>query len=103
MDADHVAVEVLLDERAVGADAELAAEHDVERLRASAARFIAELQAGDLAALTRLPLVFVADELASTVSTYSYTTRTGALGLLGSIPATAATTAESAAGESGLE
>jgi len=39
--------------------------------------------------------VFVADELASTVSTYSYTTRTGALGLLGSIPATAATTAES--------
>ena len=48
VDADHVAVEVLLDERAVGADAELAAEHDVERVRRCAPRLVAELQPGHL-------------------------------------------------------
>ena len=36
--AHHVAVEPLLDERAVGADPQLAAEHDVESVRRSAAR-----------------------------------------------------------------
>src|SRR5690348_339611 len=58
LDADHVAVEALLDERAIRADAELAAEHDVERVGRRAPRLVAELEAGRL--LLALGAVLVA-------------------------------------------
>jgi len=48
-DTDHMRVEVFLDERAKRSDAELGAEHDVESVRAGAARLVAELYSGDLA------------------------------------------------------
>ena len=41
---DHDAVELLLDQRAIGTDAELAAEHDVERVGRGAAGLVAELE-----------------------------------------------------------
>ena len=62
-DRDHHAVEPLFDQRPIGADAELAAEHDVEGLRPGAAAFVAELQAGDLPLLAGLLGVFLGDQV----------------------------------------
>src|SRR5262245_49689130 len=56
---DHDAVEPLFDERAIGADTELTAEHDIEGFGLGTARLVTELQAGDLAAGGGLALVFV--------------------------------------------
>src|SRR2546423_8368228 len=47
-DGNHHAVEPFLDERAIRADAELAAEHHVERQRLSTTRFVAKLERRDL-------------------------------------------------------
>src|SRR5262249_7181224 len=60
-DAHHVTVEALLDECAVGAEAELAAEDDVERVRGSAARLVPELDAGQLLGLAGALLVPLGD------------------------------------------
>ncbi len=49
-DADHVRVEPLFHQCAVRADAELAAEHHVERVGRGRARFVAELHAGEFLA-----------------------------------------------------
>ena len=65
-DRDHHAVELLFDQRPIGADAQLAAEHDVEGVRLGAARLVAELQAGDLALAAGLRLVFFGDQSAKT-------------------------------------
>ena len=51
LDAHHDAREALLDERAIRADAELAAEQDVERARLGAARLVADLLRAHLASL----------------------------------------------------
>src|SRR5580700_5941648 len=56
-DADHVAVEPLLGEGVVRAEAELAAEHHVERVRRRAARLVAELHPRELLGLARALLV----------------------------------------------
>ena len=62
-DGDHDAVEPFFDQGTIRPDAQLAAQHHVERLRAGAAAFVSELHAGDLPLLAGLLGVLLADQV----------------------------------------
>ncbi len=62
-DRDHHAVEFLLDQRPIGTDTQLAAEHHVEGLRAGTSALVAELQRVTLRLVFGLPFVFLGDQL----------------------------------------